>query len=80
MTNDSHTRIYEDGQVECLPAIKSIFIGSGDPDQDVRLREEQHAEDLRVAALLEAKGFGIEGDEPVSVQIQRDQCLQDEET
>jgi len=76
MTNDGHVRIYEDGQAESLPAIESFRECSEDPVVDARLKKEQHEEDLRVAEILEAKGFGIQGDEPGGVQIQRYQRLQ----
>jgi len=75
MTNDRHVRIYEDGQVEDLPAIPDLRPCSEDPGEDARLKKEQHAEDLRVVEILEAKGFGMQGDEPGAVQIQRYQRL-----
>jgi hypothetical protein len=76
MTNDCHDRIYEDGRSECLPSIDDLRPCSSDPEEDARLKKEQHEEDLRVMEILEAKGFGVQGDEPMSVQIQRYQRLQ----
>jgi hypothetical protein len=77
MTNDGHVRIYEDGRCICLPAIPDFRIGSPDPEKDAQLEKEYNEEVQQVAELLEAKGFGIKGDEPVSVQIQRYQRLED---
>ncbi len=79
MTNDGHVRIYEDGRSESLPAIDSFRESSSDLVEDARLKKEHHAEDLRIVEILEAKGFGIQGDEPGGVQIQRYQRLQEPE-
>jgi hypothetical protein len=79
MTNDSHVRLYENGDPVSLPELKSFRIGSHDPEVDARLKAEHLAENRRVQALLQAKGFGLTGDEPGGVQIQRYQLLRDEE-
>ena len=79
MTNDSHVRIFEDGRCEGLPAIPDFRISSSDPEEDARLEAESRAESRRVAEILEEKGFGIEGDEPPSVQIRRYQQLEGSE-
>lgn len=71
MTDDRHVRIYADGQRESLPTIQSMQLRSQDPDEDARLEAEYFAENQRVARMLEAKGFGVEGDEPGGVQINR---------
>ncbi len=39
-------------------------LASEDPEEDARLEAEYYAENQRVARMLEAKGFGTEGDEP----------------
>lgn len=44
---------------------------SQDPDEDKRLEAKYYAENQRVAKLLEEKGFGIAGDEPGGVKINR---------
>ncbi|MBU8921649.1 MAG: hypothetical protein KOO63_07495 [Bacteroidales bacterium] len=71
MTGDSHVRIYDDGQTEHLESILEFCLCSDDPKEDALLKEEQHMENQRIVELLEAKGFGIEGDEPGGVQINR---------
>ena len=71
MTNDRHVRIYESGQVESLPAINSMRLASSDPEEDAKLEAEHREEQLKVSRILEEKGFGMEGDEPGGVQINR---------
>ena len=71
MTSDEHVRIYADGEVEALPTIADFRMASQDPEEDARLEAEYYAENQRVARMLEAKGFGIEGDEPGGVQMNR---------
>ncbi len=44
---------------------------SGDPEEDARLKAEHLAENRRVAGMLEQKGFGMEGNEPGGVQVNR---------
>ena len=68
---DEHTRIREDGRREGLPSISSMRLGSADPEEDAWLEAEHRQETHRVAKMLEEKGFGIEGDEPGGVQINR---------
>lgn len=68
---DDHVRIWEDGHREGLPAISSSRLGSKDPEEDARLEAEHRQETQRVAKMLEEKGFGMEGDEPGGVQINR---------
>lgn len=75
MTNDSHIRIHADGREESLPSHFGMRLCSSDPVEDARLKEEYRAECIRVDQLLREKGFGIEGDEPPSVQIIRAQIL-----
>jgi hypothetical protein len=71
MTDDRHVRIYADGEREDLPTIQSFRPCSDDPAEDRRLDAEFVAENQRVAALLEAKGVGLDGSEPASVAINR---------
>jgi len=71
MTDDSHVRIYSDGRCEYLPTIGSFRIVSQDPEEDARLEAEYYRKNQEVARMLESKGFGIEGDEPGGVQINR---------
>jgi hypothetical protein len=72
MTSDSHVRVRADGSEEELPTISSMrWKMSEDPVEDARLAEEHLAENQRISEMLAAKGFGMEGDEPLSVQITR---------
>lgn len=71
MTSDAHIRIRPDGRCENLPTLSSLRVLSKDPIKDARLEAEFHAENQEVARLLEAKGFGLAGDEPPSIGIQR---------
>ncbi len=71
ITGDSHVRIYADGHSESLPTIRECRLCSDDPEEDARLDAEYYAENQRVAKILNDKGFGIDGDEPGGVQINR---------
>ena len=71
MTNDSHVRIYFDGTSHYLPSIESMRLCSKDPEEDSKLGAEFHRKNENVARMLEEKGFGLSGDEPGGVQIQR---------
>jgi len=77
MTTDSHTRIREDGSVEGLPALEEMFIGSDNPEEHARLKATFIEENRKIAQLLEAKGFSLSGDEPLSNQIRRIQMTDD---
>ena len=57
--------------MEGLPAISSMRLASEDPEEDARLEAEHRQETQRVVRMLEEKGFGMEGDEPGGVQINR---------
>jgi hypothetical protein len=78
MTNDRHMRLRESGAAEWLPAIESLRMCSDDPAEDSRLAEEYYARNLEVGQILEEKGFGLHGDEPGAVQINRFLHLQPE--
>jgi hypothetical protein len=71
MTGDRHVRIYASGEPEDLPTIQSFRPCSNDPVEDQRLADELVAKNQHVAALLEAKGFGLDGSEPTSVALNR---------
>ena len=71
MTNDRHQRIREDGSAESLPTVSTMRPASRDPEEDARLAAEHLAENRRVAKMLEEKGFGMVGNEPGGVQINR---------
>ena len=77
MTNDSHIRIREDSSVEALPSLAEMFIGSDDPAEHARLKAKSIEENRKIAQLLEAKGFGLSGDEPLSNQIRRVQMTEE---
>lgn len=71
MTDDRHVRIYSDGRVESLPAIDTFVLTSSDPEEAARLEAEEHARNREISELLAEKGFGLAGDEPGGVQINR---------
>ena len=71
MTDDRHVRIYASGEREELPTIQSFRPCSDDPVDDQRLADELFVKNQRVAALLESKGFGLDGSEPASVALNR---------
>ena len=71
MTTDFHTRIREDGSAESLPVLEEMFIGSNNPAEHARLKAKFVEENRKIAQLLETKGFGLSGDEPLSNQIRR---------
>lgn len=71
MTGDEHTRIYADGSTEELPYIGSSRFSSSDPVEDARLEAEYFARNREVARMLEEKGFGMTGNEPGGVAINR---------
>ncbi len=79
MTSDRHIRIREDGTEEYLPTVSSMRPASRDPEEDARLAAEHFAENRRVSRMLEEKGFGIEGDEPFSIGINRYLALGEED-
>jgi hypothetical protein len=76
MTSDDHVRIREDGRCEALPTIISMRMVSQDPIEDAQLEEEYRLHNARAARLLEEKGFGMTGDEPGGVQMNRHLHLQ----
>jgi hypothetical protein len=71
MTNDRHRRIHADGRCSGLPTLGGMRLCSPDPEEDARLKAEFTAANREIGAMLRAKGFGIEGDEPGGVTINR---------
>ena len=71
MTNDRHLRIYADGKREGLESIREFCLCSQNPVEDARLQAEFYADNQRISKMLEDKGFGMDGDEPGGVQINR---------
>ncbi len=71
MTSDSHVRLYDDGRVEGLESLWEMRQSSNDPDEEERLKAEFWEHNERVARLLEAKGFGLQGDEHGSAIVRR---------
>lgn len=71
MTNDRHVRTYADGRCESLPSIIEWRRCSQDPEEDARLEAEYYSKNQEVARILNEKGFGLTGDEPGAVQINR---------
>ena len=80
MTNDRHVRIYADGVREGLPTIQDFQLCSQDPEEDARLEREYFARNQEVARMLEEKGFGLTGNEPGGVQINRHLHLEKDAT
>ncbi len=71
MTTDRHTRIYANGDEEYLLTIQSMRMVSRDPEEDARLETEYFARNQKVSRMLEEKGFGMAGDEPMLTQVNR---------
>jgi hypothetical protein len=67
MTDDRHIRIYADGTNENLPVFSPFMQHSYDPAERARFEAEYYAENKRINAMLEAKGFGMRGNEPGGV-------------
>jgi hypothetical protein len=79
LTNDRHIRLREDGTEEYLPTVSTLRPASLDPEEDARLAAEHLEKNRHVTRMLEKRGFGIEGDEPGGVQINRHLALGEEE-
>lgn len=71
MTDDRHVRLREDGTGEDLPAVMGMRVVYRDPGDDARLEAEYLEENRRVAQMLEEKGFGVAGDEPTLIGVNR---------
>ena len=57
MTDDSHTRVYEDGRVVALPALIGMRVMGATPQEEERLEREYVAHNRAVAQALFDKGF-----------------------
>jgi hypothetical protein len=57
ITDDLHVRIYVDGRCKNLPALCSIIILSGDPEEDALREAEYYAENKKISKMLKEKGF-----------------------
>jgi hypothetical protein len=71
MTDDRHVRLRGDGTGEDLPAVVGMRVVSRDHEEDARLEAEYLEENRRVARMLEEKGFGVAGDEPALIAVNR---------
>ena len=69
MTDDEHIRIRTNGSIEYLPIIGCFRMYSPNHMEDKILEKEYFAENQRVSKMLKEKGFCIEGDEPLSIQL-----------
>ena len=79
MTSDSHVRVYVDGTTQGLETVRDMRRASTDPAEDAKLEAEFRAHNRRVNQELEAKGFGMQGDEHGSAIINRTLLLSDPE-
>ncbi len=71
MAGDLHIRIRADGSEGKLPTIESMRVVSRDPEEDARLEAEYFARNQRISKMLEEKGFGMAGDEPMLTLVNR---------
>jgi hypothetical protein len=66
-----HARLGEYGPTEPLPTVRTFRITSPDPEEDARLGAGYLEHNRRVGRMLKEKNFGVAGDEPGCVQINR---------
>lgn len=78
MTDDTHNRIWEDGEVEGLPALISMRIVSEDPEEDRRLKAEHDARNQAAMAEMERKGFGLFSINQALIRLDAEQSRQEE--
>ncbi len=71
MTSDRHRRLYTDGTAVCLPALREFHPWSPDEERSRVLQVDYFSENQRTLDLLEKKGFGVTGEEPGGVLINR---------
>lgn len=57
MTDDSHIRIYANGQKESLPALCNWHLTSEDPEEAKRWEDEFYKRNQEIAEMLNKKGF-----------------------
>lgn len=80
MTNDRHIRIYADGTTEHLPAVCSMcfYPPNCTPEEEQRILREHAAKNRQIAKDLDEKGFGLTGNEPGGVVMNRFLTLKDD--
>lgn len=71
MTDDQHTRVYEDGHIEILPTTNPLVGVTNDPDKNAGITAKICAKNQEIAAMLAEKGFGSSGEESGAIQITR---------
>lgn len=71
MTDDRHVRLRKDGPAEALPTIRTIRIASPDPKEDAQLEAGYLEHNRWVGRMPKEKGFGVAGDGPLSVRVNR---------
>jgi hypothetical protein len=71
MTEDSHVRLRAGICPEWLPTIFGMRCVSPDPAEDARWDAEHTARNREIARMLDEKGFGVCGDEPGGVLMNR---------
>lgn len=64
-----HCRIYESGEKHALPNMWEWYQVTGDPVTDAKEEEAYFKHNQGISRLLAEKGFGMDGDEPLGVQI-----------
>ena len=72
MTDDCHVRVREKGPAEHLPTVRTFLIRSRDPEEEDPRRKAEYLEhNRRVGRMVKEQGCGVEGDEPLRVQVNR---------
>ncbi len=71
MTDDSHVRIYDNGKTLCLPSIASFFVTSENLQRAAELQAQYYEKNKKIQEILCAKGFCLDGNEPISIAINR---------
>lgn len=66
---EDHYRLYESGERKNLPTPWDVYPVTGDPVADAKEKEAFLAHNQEVGKLLANKGFGMEGDEPLGIQV-----------
>lgn len=66
---EDHYRLYANGERQNLPTPWDVYQITGDPIADAKAKEAFLAHNQEVASLLAEKGFGIEGNEPLGIQL-----------
>ena len=74
-----HCRIYESGEKQGLPTMWEVCRVTGDPVADAEEKEAFFKHNQGISKLLAEKGFGMDGDEPLGVQVNTLLCTNDVE-